>query len=111
MNNANRHGTTDAGTTARKIATQSEPVLKSEADILNATDEELAAATNEELATAFTDAIRTETRRKLRQEIDRRRMAKELAKPFNPRVDISADAQLFGNEFSSGFGLSRQFWD
>jgi hypothetical protein len=69
------------------------------AEILNATDEQLAAATNEELASALenaaslTNANSFRLRNRIMQEVERRKLAANLAKPFNPRADVSADAQ------------------
>jgi hypothetical protein len=68
-------------------------------DILNATDEQLAAVTNEELASALENAASLtkgnsfRLRNKIMQEVERRKHEGELARPFNPRADVSADAQ------------------
>jgi hypothetical protein len=66
------------------------------ADILKATNEQLAAVTNEELASALKNAANANSfrlRNKIIQEVERRKHGAELARPFNPRADVSADAQ------------------
>ena len=68
-------------------------MLKTEDDISRATNEELAAASAEELATALMNSERFEPRRRIVAEIERRKVAAELAKPFDPRADVSADAK------------------
>jgi hypothetical protein len=69
-------------------------MLMTEAEILNATEEQLASVSNEDLASALMNAIRIEPRRRIMEEVQRRNAARDLARPFDPRVDISADAQF-----------------
>ena len=71
--------------------------MMTSAEILNATDEQLAAATNEELASALKNVGSQpnsfQIRNRIMQEAERRKRRAELARPFNPRADVSADAQ------------------
>jgi hypothetical protein len=65
-----------------------------EEEILEATVEQLASVPNEQLAAALQNAIRVEPRRKIMEEVQRRNAARELTRPFDPLVDVSADAQF-----------------
>ena len=65
-----------------------------EAEILEANEEQLANVPDEQLASALLNAIRVEPRRRIMEEVQRRRAARDLARPFDPRADVSADAKF-----------------
>ena len=64
-----------------------------EEEVLKATNQDLAAATNAELADALTTVVSGEPRQKIIDEANRRKVLSDRARPFNPKTDLSADAQ------------------
>jgi len=77
----------------------------SEAEILDATEEQLANVPDLQLVSALRNAIRIEPRRKIMEEVKRRNAVRMLELPFNPRVDISADAQFLWKRIFIWFWL------
>jgi len=65
-----------------------------EAEVLEASEEQLAKLPNYQLAEALRNSFRVEARRKIMEEVHRRKAANDLLQPFNPRIDVSADAQF-----------------
>ena len=57
------------------------------------TNDQISVATYEELATALATTDHHAVRQRIIQEAKRRKLATEQATPFNPKIDISADAQ------------------
>jgi hypothetical protein len=70
---------------------------------------QVANATNEELAAALKSGSEPFLREKVLAEIKRRVAAKgvepELAKPFNPKTDVSADAKYLWNHIFIWFWI------
>ncbi len=66
--------------------------------------DDLTKATDEELAFALTGAS-DNLRDQILAEVERRKAVLESAKPFNPRIDISADARYLWKNFFIWFWL------